>query len=104
MLLNRHNQSDQRDAAVKLVKLVNVATLLVFLHASRLIAFIPPNLSNTLRYRKTKNACEEWLSLRVSPECLKKIQALPYHRESIFQKIATVLEPENIEAPKNKFT
>lgn len=47
------------------------------------IARIPPNISNTLSYHQTKNACEEWLAKRLSIEHVQEIKSLKYDQKGL---------------------
>lgn len=47
------------------------------------MANILPNISNTIRYRETRDACAEWLESRLSPEKIEKIKSLKYNQKGI---------------------
>lgn len=61
-----------------------------------LIASLLPNISNTLRYRETKNGCDEWLKTKLSNNnTYSKIRQLPNKRDSLFT-LTRILKEENI--------
>lgn len=60
-----------------------------------LIASLLPNISNTLRYRETKNGCDEWLKTKLSNNnTYSKIRQLPNKRDSLFT-LTRILKEEN---------
>lgn len=57
---------------------------------------IPPNLANTIRYRDTRIACENWLRSKLDSQTFNQIQALSPGREG-FLRLKEILEKNNIE-------
>ena len=58
--------------------------------------FIPPNFSNILRYKETRNDCEEWLSIKMNKQFLNEIQQLNYDKEGMF-KLNRLLKKEHVD-------
>jgi hypothetical protein len=58
---------------------------------------IPPNISNTLRYRETKISCAKWLSQRLGEKNLEQIRNLKFNQHGMF-KLASFLKNEKIDA------
>lgn len=56
---------------------------------------VPPNICNTLRYRETKNSCEDWLTQKLGKKDFEQIEKLSYNREG-FLKINELLDKKEI--------
>ncbi len=57
---------------------------------------LPPNISNTLRYKVTKQLCEEWLTRKLGSDKVKKIRDLRFNKAGMFQ-LKTILNDEKID-------
>lgn len=59
--------------------------------------YVPPNISNTLRYGETKKSCEEWLNNRLGEDKFEQIGRLKFNQEGMF-KLASFLKHEKIDS------
>jgi hypothetical protein len=61
------------------------------------IANLLPNLSNTNRYRETKNACQKWMQEHGEQELLTEIDQLEYNQEGLY-KLSELLSTHGVQS------